>query len=433
VQLSDFIVVEVVLLVPLIWGLRRVISPWMLSPVWLLLGAYGFIAVLGRYALGFTKGPPGQEFMLQLLPSYQLENTFAWFLLVGIAFSSGAILWALVSQKTGIAVAMQRGQVISNEGFWTVAAALPVLVLIAGAGGIHVILERNVYLTNQGNPLKILGLVMTPFAVILTGYGFLAFRSRQARAGMLLIAAVYFLITFALATRVMAMIPGFFALGAFVARPELKRTKAALIFSGIMSLALLPVPLVLRCLGEQGLIPFTKFLLAGGRILRGPDMLRTVLGSILIAFPLTTFVGYAGHLSGSYLAAELNPLPGVFTNWYEVTDHLKVNAFSPYNTLGELWNHGILIGAVFYLSIGFYLAHVDWKIRTWANEGRTGLSLILFGFYALFVLLSLEYPLRNCVRLLYYSLMFEVALQLMSRPIGVFTNVLVKDTGLGRV
>jgi len=59
------------------------------------------------------------------------------------------------------------------------------------------------------------------------------------------------------------------------------------------------------------------------------------------------------------------------------------------------------------LVIGLYFAHLESLIRRLASSGRFLLALLFFSFPALFVLLTMQYNLRSCVRLIYYSIVFE--------------------------
>jgi len=224
------------------------------------------------------------------------------------------------------------------------------------------------------------------------------------------VASVYFVVMFAMATRMMALAPTLFALGCFCARPQSRRVRSILYLSFLISPVLLPIPLAMRHLPVKGLIPFTAELSKVGHIFGVSGVFKHVAGSILIAFPLTGYVGSGHRLSFDYFLTAANPLPGPWTNWHAIQGRLLVNSFTPYNGLGELMNYGATVGVTCYLLLGMYFSHFDRQIRRWMTQGRALPGLVLYGFTPLLVLMSLEYNLRSSFRLVYYSVSFEAAL-----------------------
>ena len=405
--MTGSIIAILALLVLLLSELRRRVPIWPLSPVWLIIGGYLVLAFAGRYGMRWSCAPWGQEFLFVIFSKTALDNTLLWLLFIITAFVLGALLSVWVSQRPDLPVEFPADVQREGGGAWLLIPFAALVLYIIGAGPENV-LYRTVYLTGAGTVAKIAGGTLTPLAVGLCGYIALGFRSKLVVLGAVLAALGFFVVTFALATRLMALVPALFALGAFCAQPR-SRIARFLFYGGMAVTPLLvPIPLALRNQAEQGLIPFISVLRAGMSLLRHQNTLGLVLSQVLMSFPLTTFVGQRAALGTSVLWTSVNPLPGRLTNWYQLAPTLIVSFSTPYNTLGMLMNYGALIGGGFYVAVGFYFSHVDWKIRRYLSRGRVAGSLVLFGFSALFLLLTTEYALRAPCRLIYYSAAFEI-------------------------
>jgi len=399
--------VSLTFLALVLYELRRRVPIWPLSPVWLVIGGYLTMGFVGRYAMRWAKAPWGQGFLFITFSDNALDRTLLWFIFITTSFALGALLWVWVSQRPDLPVELSAKLRRQGGGIWLLVAVGVLALVIIGVGPENVV-YRTVYLTSSVKWAKILGSAMTPIGVGLCGYIAFGFESTPIRTGAALVALGYFLVDFSLATRAMALVPVLFALGAFCAQPR-GRSVRVLFYGGILAAPLLmPFPLVLRDLSEQGLIPFMSALSSGMKLLKHQDILPQVFGNVLMSFPLTTYVARQHPIDTSVLLTCLNPMPGFMTDWYQEVPHLMVNPFTPFNTLGMLMNFGAPVGGGFYLAVGFYFAHADWKIRRELQQGRVLRGLVLFGFLALFLLVTMQYMLRAAVRLIYYALTFEI-------------------------
>ncbi|HEY2104814.1 MAG TPA: hypothetical protein VGH29_03475, partial [Candidatus Binataceae bacterium] len=379
-----------------------------LSPVWLVLGSYLLFAILGRYALGLGSGVPGQAFLFHMRVK-TLDDTLAWMLLIMIAFAAGAQLHLFLFPAAALPIAFGQSRPYRHGALLVTGAALALLLLIAGIG-VHKIFYRIEYLTNRESIIYKVGKILSPLGVATCGYASLSSEKAFVRKTAMLVAFIYFVVMFAMASRMMALAPTLFALGCFCARPQSRGVRTILYLSFLTSPVLVPIPLAMRHLPIKGLIPFTAELGKIGRIFGVSGVFKHVVGSILISFPLTGYVGNGHRLRFDYLLTAANPLPGLFTNWRAIQGRLMVNTFTPYNGLGELMNYGPTVGVTCYLLLGMYFSHVDRRIRRWMAQGRALPGLVLFGLAALLVLMSLQYNLRTNFRLVYYALGFEATM-----------------------
>jgi hypothetical protein len=408
----DFISVEILVLVPLLWLLYRSARPWAISPIWLLLSGYLALAIAGRYSLDLCKGPLRALF---ILPESQLDDTLAYFLYVCIAFGVGTMAWILLVQPSMPAAHFSERSEHSEPGsLFILGTLVPLMLYVAGCGS--ALFYRTTYLAASIAPLKIAGSSLAPVGIALSGALCVSTSRRFLTVFALMTGIGYLLATFAMATRMMALVPLLFALGAVGARPDLAIARWMVAPGFVVSLVLLPVPLFLRSLPEQGLFPFVNALGKMQRSLQGRGLAGMILGNVLTGFPLTNFVGSVRELSTESLWTAINPLPGWMTDWKSIQPLLRVNFFTPYNGLGELLNHGYAVSGIFFVCIGIYFAHLEASIRTFAQRGRVLTALMMFGFPALFVLLTTQYNLRACVRLIYYSIAFEIAIHFIFSP-----------------
>lgn len=399
---------EIIALTLALLGLRRSVPLWSLSPVWLVLGVYLLFAILGRYALALGSGVPGQSLLFHL-PARTLDRTLAWFLLLMIAFAGGAHVELFLRDSPTVPVILRPSKRRSGGAVLVASAAVTLFLLIVGVG-VHEIFYRYEYLTGRHNVTKIMGMALAPVEIIACGYAVLAFRNPLLRLAAAAVAFGYFVVTFAMATRLMALVPALFVAGCFCARPQLRSVRLLLYLSVLAGVVLLPIPITMRNLPIKGLIPFVAELRKIGTIFGVRGMFKHVMGSILIVFPMTGYVGQAHRLSTHDLITTINPLPGKLTDWYSIAHTLRVNFFEPYNGLGELMNYGVEIGVTFYVLLGMYFSHTDRKIRRWMAQGNVLPAIALFGFAVLLVLMSLQYNLRNSFRLVYYSMFFEAGM-----------------------
>ncbi len=402
------------LLAVLLYELKRRVPIWALSPVWLVIGGHLAMGLAGRCMLRYARAWADQEFLFVTFSRSALDRTLLWFLFATVSFSSGALLSIWASQRPDLPVEFtsdveRRG----GGGGLLLAACVTLALFVIGAGPENVLNRGAAYQTGGGTVAKILGAVFTPLAVGLCGYMALSFERKLVRFGGMLVAVGYFLLTFSLATRFMALVPLFFALGAFCARPG--RANVRLMFYASLAAVpvLLPIPLVLRNQVQQGLIPFASELKTGTVLLAHGSMTRTVLGNLLLSFPLTTFVGYGRPLGTSVLLTSVSPMPGRLTDWYKLEPTLFASFSTPYNATGMLMNYGLLVSGGFYMTVGFYLSHADWRIRRSFSGGQAFKALLLFGLSSMFLLTALMYPLRAACRPIYYAIAFEAVTALV--------------------
>lgn len=241
-------------------------------------------------------------------------------------------------------------------------------------------------------------------------------RSRRAAAGLLL---AYVVVLWAMGSRSLAIVPAMLLLMLQVdPSPQHSRARriATLALLGSASLLLLQVPLALRGRPEgAGLAPYWNILVTNPASLVSSGSFAATVGNILFAVPLAAVTAAQPSFPHHYLITSVNPLPGSFTDWSQITYDLRLNAFTPTSALGELANYGRTYLVVFFVILGFVLA----RLQAWNAKLPPLLATLAaiagFGVSGSFALALLQYNLRAGMRGIWYFLALSLALHLLTR------------------
>lgn len=127
------------------------------------------------------------------------------------------------------------------------------------------------------------------------------------------------------------------------------------------------------------------------------------------SFAVTGFTSFLSHkITISETLITLNPLPGSFTGWYEIADSMRLNYYTPFSTVGELNNISPLFSFIFFFALGYFYSFLN------INQSKRTNMLSLYKVYFataslfLFTILSLQYNLRSCMRIIYLNLLVQI-------------------------
>lgn len=98
----------------------------------------------------------------------------------------------------------------------------------------------------------------------------------------------------------------------------------------------------------------------------------------------------------------ISPLPGRMTDWYIISDNMRINKFAPFTAIGELSKFPIF-SFFYYLFLGLFFAYCDNFIKKSILNKKYLTSILLVLFLSLMIVLSYEYNLRASNRFIYYS------------------------------
>lgn len=276
-------------------------------------------------------------------------------------------------------------------------AMIPMLMVVVSLG--PSLLTRETYLAGEGGSnLFAAGQQLSVAAVAFIGY-VVATRGGVMRLIGAVGAGGYLLMFIGLGSRRMALVPICFAIGyAFASR---RRVWVVIAISAVLAVAILPIPLYLRGGQTHGLLPYLNAL---GEFDYGRVDWAVTLNNLLIAFPISGFTAFGVEpIPIRNLWIGLNPLPGEWVGWYEISDSLNLNRWTPYSMIGELANYGVVPLVITWFTIGLALAILETRVSKYAERGYPVFAIVVVGLAALFIIQSLQYTLRSSTRMLVYA------------------------------
>lgn len=286
---------------------------------------------------------------------------------------------------------------------------LSILLLSIGIG-IESILIRMTYLSVNWHLGHVIGAALCPFCIVALGYVYEANRKYLLRKFVILIPAFLIaMLFFSMASRRFALIPLLFACGKWMWDTSSRKNMRAMFFATIIAFLIVPIPLSLRRLNEYGLIPFFAAIFSGGVDWSG---MANSLMNIFFSLPLAAYIKSLPRLGYAHFIMSINPMPGWFVGWYQVASEFRVNKYIPYSGLGELMNYGWAALSAYYGVVGSLLTFLETKARL-SKEPHKRFVVIAFGM--LFAIFSVQYNLRSCTRLIYYSVIIYVAVTMASK------------------
>jgi hypothetical protein len=158
--------------------------------------------------------------------------------------------------------------------------------------------------------------------------------------------------------------------------------------------------LVLRSQEEHGLIPHFEQLIQNGFT---DTAFNNVFGTFLVIIPVT-LLGLQVSTPRGYLVTSFNPLPGRLTDWYEISDSLLLNPWTPTGSIAQLHNLGIVTEIFAWLFLGFILGLLGKY-----SGGQKKFSIVSLISVALVLSASLQllqYSVRAGLRFIYADILF---------------------------
>jgi hypothetical protein len=269
------------------------------------------------------------------------------------------------------------------------------------------LLDRADYLLGErGTLLGGIGGALYTAGAVFVGYLFGASRTRGKRFLSVVLLMMFLVMQFSFGSRRFAMIPIAFAIGAVIAH-NCKRNRRGVLWGGLWSVLLLPIPLKMRGLDRHGLLPYMDAL---------PDTdwfdndWSAALNNVFVSFPIIGETAFGrGEVTPDDLVVAVNPMPGGSAGWYDISSQFFLNKFTPYAGVGELGNVGWLAVVLFGIGIGLVLGWADGVVRQNLAAGHHVFAAAILGLSGLFALQMVQYTLRSSLRLLLYLVALEIA------------------------
>ena len=205
----------------------------------------------------------------------------------------------------------------------------------------------------------------------------------------------------------MALIPALVAVGVVLARPESRGTARVFFIGILLSVVTLQLPLVLRSQERHGLVPYALTIVGQGSSVDVPG--EALARNVFVSYALAHQVAFnAPPLPETDFWLAVNPLPGALLDTEASDATHRVNLFTPYSLVGELKNYGLTYFVIFFGVAGALLSYADRRIRALLAAGQELWAVALFGFGAMFAVVSLQYPARSATRFLFYVVLVDL-------------------------
>lgn len=395
---------------PVLFLVRYRLRPIFQSPAWVAVLTIWLIGLLGYLMSAALSGAQGATVSGDIGPDLA-ARTGRLFAATAICLSLGVALAAWLRPAPVEADGIVTGPVEISptiQGWILPVSTVPFLIVVFGGGNPMGLLERTDYLSGAaGGSVSGIAAHVGIGAVAACGYVFARGKGSK-RVLAVGLAVAYYLLFFALATRRINVLPLCFALGAYVAVMN-RRSKVGMLVAAAMGAATLPVPLYMRGIEHQGLIPYLKALPG---LLSSDVSWTDTLNNVLVAFPITALSAFeSSPIPLRNLLIELNPAPGNLAGWYQINGSMRLNRYTPFSGVGEVGNLGWFTVAVVWILVGVLLAWMDARCWRLVNDGARIAAACIVGLAGLFAISVVEYNLRNSQRDLIYAVIFIFTLQ----------------------
>ncbi len=396
-------------------------KPALLSPTYGLVVLYTGMFLFGPFA--YDPNYKGASIRIDISPLDVMVILPAVFWML-CAFLAGVLVFSMVAPS---GPTLKRNVREFHPVELTTRRSIYILMFSVGAVGLEIYAEglsglwfRHTYFTDMENAkvlftaARALMFTSLPMLGLVDGQvGASAGLKRIAR--LTLLAAI--LIYLGESTRQVAFAPLLFFLGKFLANPSHRKGQRRIVIAAVVMPALIAFPIAARESPDQGIaaIPQNALSLLGlepsaGEAAQGGY--RVILNNIFISVPITkATMEYSSGNDTDYVLNAINPMPSAVADLGGI-DLMRLNAYTPLNAVGDLIRAGLFFGMSYYFVVGIFFASLEANLRF--ESGPTILRVGQLGLVFVFALETLQYPLRNVTRLLYYSLAIGLAMRLFT-------------------
>lgn len=275
---------------------------------------------------------------------------------------------------------------------------VPLLLMIVGFETQEFLYREKHLLNTNFSLLARLGSAMSLIAVPVLAVWTSAERGSFKLIGVIQI-CLYAILFFSTSSRALVVIP---VAVLIVLWPKLHK------FARLVALFCLPftsylgigIPLYLRSLDEEGLLPYSK---AVQSFNLEKISNQEVFQNFLVSFDLNGLGAFSiSRFELRDLFIELSPLLGKQAGWYEISSIHRFNFATPVPALGESMNYGLQWLILIFISCGIIIG----VLHRLAKDNASKLSKIAEYFVisgaSYFAILCLQYNLRSAIRIVYY-------------------------------
>jgi hypothetical protein len=383
--------------------LRRRLPPRIDSPVFALIGAYFVIFVGGGLStiLEASRSLAGFD----AISDEECVRTVSAVLWLLTCVALGALL--VCRSKRDLGQSRKPLLLTTWQAGWIFGAAvLSALCTFIGVG------PSALWNTTEYNHIEhkmtliVGGILLVPTA---TALGLVAGQvGRSPRFMAVATAFGLWLLVVAAASRRMALLPILFGVGLRLADPESRMKKRVFVATVLASPVLLVAAIQYRHMPTQGIAGIPELVERIETLDPGPEVER-IEQNLFMTVRLTVQSRDASRVDPlSYLIFSLNPLPSVLADdrVLDLYASERVRWYEPFNTIGEILSFGLISGCAYFLAIGVVFGYVETRVRR--GNGGPG-PVLMLGLCMIFIVFSLQYPIRMSTRCIFYCLLIGAA------------------------
>jgi len=358
---------------------------------------------------------------------------------IGIVFCLAYTAGALLAGPRALRIsAVGIGRAISQLGK-SINLPMGSLTALGYAGAALVIyawqgaLIQGRYLEFRGPPWAV-SLSSLAIPVALLALSMVAVRQGPWRGWAVVGLSIFAAILFARATRSIVLVPVTILLArALVSDKRLGSFSIAT--SGLLTVLALQLPLVGRRNPDGvGLGPLWHALTTRPEQFFSNFELGRLAGNVLFSGPMTAAVAQR-HIPSEAFWISVSPMPGGIGGWDEIRSLLRLNFYTPFNTLGELAAQGWIVLIVGASTAGFFLAFATRVTSNMRGNFRVAAVVLTLGIVILFSVTVLQYNLRTSARLVWYALagvgLLRLGAAISSQRLGRTANEIPDDQNGG--
>jgi hypothetical protein len=383
----------------------RRLSPIALSPVFYFAGYLAILAILGVLLSNLLVGSGGTGGVdVALEPSIAVEAANVMLVGASITLLGGAASRGRRTRRDILNV-FDLGDIARYAGWFLLFGTVELLALV-GYLGIDQLLQRSERLVGRGGSgLESVIAMAAVASVVVVGIAFFT-RRGFARVYALLLLMAFLAYFVSMGTRRLALVP-LLLLMAYVISKRGKVGLVTVVVTGAIALLLLPLPLYFRGQWAHGLLPYIASLSA---FQITPAVLAESFNNFLAGFKITAMTGLLQPaIPSDVLWISLNPVQGESAGWYQVSQSLRINRYTPYSAVGELINYGPVIFVAMFAALGLTLGLIQRSNdKLLADPIGRFVAIIALGLVFIFVIQSTQYNLRSDLRYVYLALAAQI-------------------------
>lgn len=370
--------------------------------LWLIFG------VVGWCAFSFFDRSLYTFYDLGVSDYLMIESVFAHFV-AAMSIYLGALLQVKLFPRKGVGLlrllredfnSTAGGGVAALTIFFTVTCVVTAFIAYGPVG----LFYRTFYISEVG-AASIISQMTSMMAVVLSAI----LHCRSDRRSVSIARVCFFLVFFSIFAKGSRL--AVIAFAAFFVLPLIFRghklnfrlfLKIFIIFT--ISFFLMHGMLYFRDDSQYGLIPYLEKFSEIRDSVSDNDYasLWGIFFNVTFSIPVTQATIESGVHNIYNLFVAINPLPGDFAGWYDISDSRRISIEIPYSAFGELYGVHSLILAFYMLFVGFMFGAFEQELIS-AKFGRRWILLLLyFSFGLLFSLFCMQYNLRASTRMIYY-------------------------------